>query len=544
MKHCPYAPGTPVAAYLRFSPGDSQSIYSQAEAVTEWCRTNGLALVRVFKDEGKSGGTTAGRSDFLALMDWLLDNVKARPVRAVVLWSLSRYAREYDDAQFYSSWLRRSGYDVFSMTDDIPEGDAAPLVEAVTFWKDAQRRKEIARDSQRGLQWLARQGYSVGGFPPRGYVKSAPVQVGYRKNGEARWAFKWELDPNLETQVREAWAMRLRGESYWKIHRATRLFRSISCYPSFFENETYVGVRKCGELKVRDAHPAYVSAEDFARVNARKRRGKEATAPLNPQEHPRRMNPENPFVLSGLLVCGYCGGLIVGNRNQRQLYYRCGTQHRQGKEACGQRSLVASALHECVSDWFAQLITYEHLVLLRDEVQANLSASTHEARSRLEARGQERERIVRAVGNLLGALERSGSSPSLEARLGELERERAEVEAELLGLQTAMQHTVVLSDGALKYVARGMQAALKEGDPETVRGLFRGVIADATLFKDKVRVRYCPPVLEAESGGERATGKELPGKEKKSRMGYVEQRILGIRAKTLALEDVPLGAPL
>src|SRR5712691_5535390 len=77
----------------------------------------------------------------------------------VVLWSFSRFARDYDDAEFYKADLRRRGYVIHSLTDQIPDGPFGRVIESITHWKDEERLREISKDARRGLQWLAQQGY-------------------------------------------------------------------------------------------------------------------------------------------------------------------------------------------------------------------------------------------------------------------------------------------------------------------------------------------------------------------------------------------------
>jgi site-specific DNA recombinase len=510
MIRCPFPAGTPVTAYLRFSPGDSQSIDSQSAAVRAWCEANGLLLLRVFQDEGKSGGSTLGREDFMRMIGWLTDAGERPAVKAVVLWSFSRFAREYDDAQFFTSMLRRNGYVVHSMTDDIPEGDSAPIIEAITFWKDAQRRSEISRDAKRGLRWLAEQGYSVGGFPPRGYKKSAPVEVGRRKNGEARLAHKWEFDPKWEERVRLAWQMKLAGKLNWEIHRKTRLFKGINCYSSFFLNETYAGVRKCGAFRREDSHPAYVTAVEFARVQAQRQPARVPHTLTGSPEHPRRRDRDNPFLLSGLLFCGYCGYAVVGNHNQAARFYRCGQRERGGHEVCTQRSIVAHAIHRAVAEWAKQVLTYDHLLAMRDMLNQTLSGSNQELKLRRAMLLGEREIAIKGVGNLVGALERMGWTSEVDARLSELRREQLKLEGELAEVEDLLRaQNLELSDEVLRYLADHFAEVLLSGSPEEVRKVFRGVIARAELYRDKIVVAFAPPLFQG-SGVRRQVGQKKP----------------------------------
>lgn len=496
MNRCPFPAGTPVAAYLRFSPGDLQSIDSQASAVRAWCENNGLLLVRVFQDQGKSGGSTRGRDDFMRMVSWLTELDEREGVKGIVLWSFSRFAREYDDAQYFTSLIRRHGYRVHSMTDDIPEGDAAPIMEAITFWKDAQRRREISKEVRRGHLYLAEMGYSTGGFPPRGYKKGPGVEVGRRKNGTLRIAHKWEIDQRWEDAVRMAWQMKLDGRLNWEIHRKTRLFKGINCYSTFFSNETYAGVRKCREFRKAEAHPAYVSADEFARVQAQRQPARVRAAPKGNADHPRRRDVENPFLMSGLLFCGYCGYAVVGNHNQKDRYYRCGQKERGGHELCEQRSVVAHAVHRAIAEWAKGVLRYEELLKLRNLLNQALSGSMQELRQTKAVLQGERRVVARGISNLVDAMERMGWTPEVDGRLSVLRRRELALRTELGEVdQLIGAQSLELSDEVLRYVAANLAEVLTQGNPDDVRRLFRGVISRAELYRDKIVLAYAPPLF-------------------------------------------------
>jgi site-specific DNA recombinase len=147
----PFPAGSPVVLYLRHSPGDQQTLVSQESAVREWCDENHLAILRVYRDQAKSGTTTAGRDDFLAMVDALRDGVILRRPAGVVVWALDRFGRDYDASQFYMGQLRHLGYVVHSMTDDIPEGPIGRFVESYIHMMNEDRTRRIGRDAQRGL---------------------------------------------------------------------------------------------------------------------------------------------------------------------------------------------------------------------------------------------------------------------------------------------------------------------------------------------------------------------------------------------------------
>ena len=87
----------------------------------------------------------------------------------LVLWSFARFARDFDDAQYYKADLHRRGLVIISLADEVPDGPTGRLLEAVIDWKNDQFLKDLSKNVKRGLYDIARQGYSPGGFPPAGY---------------------------------------------------------------------------------------------------------------------------------------------------------------------------------------------------------------------------------------------------------------------------------------------------------------------------------------------------------------------------------------
>ncbi len=488
--------GSLVFAYLRHSPGDNQTITSQDAAVRTWCSENGVELGRVFKDEAKSGTTTVGRDEFFRLIDLLHDSqIKPRP-SGVVLWSFSRFARDFDDAEYYKSDLRRLGYIVYSITDQVPDGDIGRVFEAFIHWKDAERSREISRDAQRGLQWLAKLGYSIGGFPPRGYRKSAPIEVGRKKNGEPRQAYKWEIDTKSESRVRKAWQLKLQGRLNWEIHRATRIFDSINSYTTFFSNLTYAGFRKCGSLLIPNAHPAYISKEQFDRVQANKQPAPANRPRGSDPNHPRRRTSDNPLLLSGILFCGYCGAAMVGNKNGREHFYTCNRKQRQGYEVCGQPSIVSYALDDIICDWLtSNVLTTERLIEARDQVNRRLNGSKEEMRQRQIALLDERARVDKRMQNLIDAIEDNGSTLEIERRLAQRKVESQSIEQELKEIEQALNdQRLELSNEAMEYLAQDLRGKLQGGNPDYARSVIRLVVKRVELLKEKIIAQYVLPL--------------------------------------------------
>ena len=435
----PFPPGTQLAVYLRHSPGEEQTIDSQRDAMRAWCAQYDLRIFAEFIDQAKSGASTAGREDFNRMVEWLERSKHEHPVAAVLVWSFSRFGRNFDDVQYYKGLLRRIGYGVVSITEVVPGSSVGRVVEALHDWKSEADLERLSTDVKRGLRYLGEKGYSIGGFPPIGYRKSAPIEIGRRetghRKGEPRNAYKWEKDPATEARVHMAWKMKLDGANHWDIHRATHLCASPRGYTDFFRNETYAGVRKAGELRVENAHEAYVSREDFDRVQAMRVPHRALVQKGNSENHPARRKSDNVYLLTGILKCGYCGWSMVGNGKEEDICYRCDWRHRAGHEVCPQPSIVAYVLHDAVCDWLGtEVVTYERLQALREQLNATLSESNQGQRDHQAYLRGELDKVAKQIGHLLTAIERGGWTEEVQERLDARKREKLQIETDIEGI--------------------------------------------------------------------------------------------------------------
>jgi DNA invertase Pin-like site-specific DNA recombinase len=356
--------GARVVIYGRHSPGESQTIHSQADAMRRWVEERGWFLTREFYDEGVEGS----RSDRDAFQDLLLYlHQQPRPADGVVTWNTSRFGRDQLDSQFYKADLRRRGYVVLGKEDGIEQSPLAPVLESMLEWKAQQDLAVIGADTKRGLAYLARNGYWPGGALPTGYCGEKEL-IGYRKNGDPRFGIRIRQDPDLAGRTAHAWEMRLAGASYRDIHDATRLFRSSKCYSTMFRNVLYAGVLEYGGQRYPAGWDAgerfcepYVTIEEFERLRDQAHAWATRHG-TGPERQPR--NRVSKYLLSGLAVCGQClaQGEVVGlagwtdPRRPTFSCYRCGRKQRVRGSACTLRSMPCWLLEQSIIERIQQEI--------------------------------------------------------------------------------------------------------------------------------------------------------------------------------------------
>lgn len=494
-RDCPLPAGALVWGYARDSGGETQelSVQQQERAIHDYCERFDLVLAHVFEDEARVGSSVVGRDAFDDMLH--LAHQEPRPVDGIIVWSLSRFARNLLDAQFHKADLRRRGYELVSLSDDLPGGDYAPIIEALIDWKNERFLKDLSRDVKRGLRNLARQGYAPGGPPPVGY-KAEKATIGRRRDGSPHVVSRWVPDPAKAAGVRRAWRMRACGASYSEIHEETHLYRSKSCYATMFRNETYRGVLKCGDLKIEGAIEALVDDETWETVRAQR---EAYTARLrNPREHPRRKT--SPYLLSGLAVCAHCDAAMTGgtdnvSRGCPWPYYLCGRKKREGWKSCPTGRVNGRVLDQAVLDAVIErVLTPRYVLALVEEVNATLALDNADTDREVSGVKQQLAEVEKAIENLLDLAERYGAEAA-GARLLAREAEREELVKRLRGLERRRElRQLQVDPEVVKAVLSEMRGTLAGDDLQARRVLLKRFVERVEVSKESARLVYTFPI--------------------------------------------------
>jgi DNA invertase Pin-like site-specific DNA recombinase len=224
----------------------------------------------------------------------------------ILLWDLKRFARDRLDNAFFKADLRRRGYTVLFLSDNIPQGGIGHIYEAMLEWKAEQDLQDISKDVKRGLSDLVGtrgpDGKYLGlcpGKPPTGF-KGEPYTLGIKRDGTPRIVQRWVPDPKTWDLCRQAWELRVSGASYREIHERTGILGSIGSYATFFRNRIYTGTRVYSGEEYEEFVPRLIPDEWFERGQPKRRQRFQHTL----RHH------SSDYLLSGLLHCGHCGGAM------------------------------------------------------------------------------------------------------------------------------------------------------------------------------------------------------------------------------------------
>lgn len=429
-------PGSDVIAYLRDSGGPNQedSIGQQERILKEYCKKHGLILSRVYSDTA-SGRKTKGRESFLAMCNSVMSSSERAAPRGLLLWAYSRFSRDIVDFNYYLYGLLKHGLVVHSLTEEIPEGLLGQMMLSVKAYTNADYSIQLGKQIKRGIADRVKAGYSNGGQAPRGYQVVRELHDS-RRNGAPRVGVKWEIDLELAPLVRLAWELRGQGKGYADIIRATggRLYTNKNSFSCHFQNKSYLGIGKAGELEVPDHHEPLITWEMWEAVKR-----VEAASPRHGQGgkllHPRRI--KHPSLLSGLCFCIYCGSAMVLHTSADYRSYACGSHDRQRvyRDCEEARRVNARKADKVILDVVLnRILTPEFVPQLLEDIQKKLVDTTKIDREIGEANDLLLS-TKRSIGRLIKLAEGTGDLSEITSRLRQLKQEEAEVSALIKGLR-------------------------------------------------------------------------------------------------------------
>ena len=500
----PAAPAAKVwrcAVYARLScrnnglAGDS-SLRAQVDFVRDSLSgMEGVEVVGVYEDNGRTGTTFEGRAAFDALMD----EVRAGAVDCIAVKDLSRFGRNmYETSTYLERIFPFLGVRFIAVNDglDTLQGDGGivvPFKGLVNEMYAVETSRKVSAVKHRQME--------------EGEVIYGNTCYGYRVvRGEGRL----DVDDVTAPFVPLAFSMFLDGERLVDIAAALAemgaptpvdhldaqssagyagVWRdrpwSARYVAKMLDNPVYVGTLVLGNtyrslcdgvpahtvpegerLVFPDAHPALVTAEVFGRVRAKRRAQKAAKqAQVAAKEADRNAMPDE---LAGVLFCAECGGRMIIDRRfnpktgeARGSVYKCRRHHGRG---CGNDVRVAErALRIAVMDEVrVQVSTALELdrVLpgLRGsegavEERRRLQASADALAARAAASSRERQRLYElyACGGVTLAeykemqAEADGRAADCRAALDAASRELADFDA------------LLASDGAFKEAVAALE---------------------------------------------------------------------------------------
>ena len=489
-----FPPGTGVVAYLRDSGGKRQelSVPQQEEHVRAWCAQRGYVLTRVFKDVARSAKSVVGREEFHALIHYFdQDGVTER---GVVLWDLSRWARELKSGLKYFLDLSIKNVDIIPIAEEIPSGPYGLFVIVAKFMSAEDENRRRAVNVKRGLLDLARN-YKCypGSQVPAGY-KRETIEIGTRRDGVPHMASRLVIDPITAPLVQQAFEMAAGGASLSEILHATQLYKDVSGIGRMLEKPIYTGVLNYGGTSISDFCPALIENELYEKVQqVRARmsawRGRHAGQP-EPAPYDQVRRRESPYLLAGLIYCANCNHPMHCQRYHDWHYYICSRlPSRRIGGTCSAEGVRSDLVENEVLEQLRKILSSPDV--LRDTYLAQKQGPDpfEEYQDKIDQKKLEIGDLQEQVSRITDALAKRPSSDALLAKLDQLEealRNSRQKLAEIDANRPAK--TMALTD--LEQMRLNLLDRLEKSDERTRQLLLRAL-------RTRVTVRRKPGIRNA-----------------------------------------------
>ena len=299
----PFLPGSQVVAYVRYSGGVEQglkdrSAKEQTHEIQQFCDKNNLILFRVFEDAGISGTSLKGRNAFFDMITLLKSKPKP-DIAGIIIWSLSRFARDLNTAQFYKADLRRRGFVIYSLTEPMEDSATGIMFETLVDWKNQMFSEETSAHVTRSLHANFELFKVLPGLPPHGLMR-IPVELPPKKDGSKRIGHRWELDPATAPLIRRVFEMKANSEPNFEIKKILPIYRNDSSLFDLFKRKIYFGSMTYGGITQEDYCQPIITRELWDKVQEVCMKEKRQTARAG------KFSEKNTRLLSGLLICPNC----------------------------------------------------------------------------------------------------------------------------------------------------------------------------------------------------------------------------------------------
>jgi len=495
-----------VATYARVSSEKQDidlSISAQLKALREYASRNNHIVMKEYVDEAESG-RSIDRPGFKQMIT--AARQKPAPFEAILVWKLSRFARNREDSIIYKSLLRKHGIQVISINEPLEDTPSGRLLEGIIEVIDEFYSANLSQDVIRGMRETASRGYYPGGPPPYGY-RRVKVQDGSVQR------VRLEPDPTTTPVVERIFRECLSGKGLIEIARGLNhdglttpkknLWSKTSVH-KILKNEAYTGVliwdrQKCRNIsndlppiRVEAAWSPIINHETFEQVKAKLG----ARAPRI--THPRVVHSE--YILSGMLRCRNCDAAMIGHavKSGKFFYYMCGNARRRGRALCRTPLLPKDKIESFVVDRIKRyIITEENIEDLVKLTNEELAQTCNEEQDKVELLDIQIAEVDSRLGKLYDALEtgefKGGElAPRIKALFDKKEQlQQARTEAE----EALRFHAIDLpAPEVVREYVQDLKALLEESSIVEQKAFLKSFVERIEVDDSKVKVIYTLPM--------------------------------------------------
>ncbi|MBI4294987.1 MAG: recombinase family protein [Chloroflexi bacterium] len=460
--------------YFRVSSAAPGSLTEQETAFFRFCQSMGYEPLNAFVDIQSE--EVGGYSEYGRMLHYIRDSGKGFLV--VVVKNLEQLGDNPREVLRRVLELEHIGARLVCSERDISD----PVAHTLEALGQSRREGTLSIKVKRAMQQRAMAGVGLG-KPSFGYrigangrfeVVPAEAQI-------VKLIYRLYLEDKLGIRL----IARHLNERDIATRRGGRW--SMVSIRDILRNRTYLGTYNRFGIRIPGSHPALVSASDFRAVQER----------LKSRLSTERLAADQPFLLSGIVHCGYCGNRMIGvSRHQSWArgdgsqseavyrYYQC--QSRTNQSVCDYHTWRADKLEAEVVAGLAEQSIPERLEQLAASRRSHSSPGTETPRLKARLKALEHQ-----LGGYLDRAARGDVSPQqLRSGSGDLLREKADLE-ERLAIGEAEAKGRDMEQRRWQRIIENLQnidskwQSLPDADKRT---LLQEVVNRVTVFDDHVEI--------------------------------------------------------
>ena len=511
--------------------GNNASIESQKQAIEAYAARSGFDVIAIFEEPGVSGQKLS-RKQFDRMID--LATADDRPVHAVIVYNLNRFARRLLTQVMAEHKLQVAGVDLLSITEEFGGGPNAQMMRNMIAVMNEKYAHDASLFTRRDRRTNAKKGYWNGGVVPFGYEARPVVKDGDKERkklfiveDEAQLVRKiYELAHRgltgqpMGTRAIAQWlkdhGYRMRGREFF--HSAIDGILKRPHYRGSYPDRTADDHNRVPEPEdwIWVACPRIIDGEQAEAVATIRARAAPANTP------PRVTN--GPTLLTGLAKCDLSGcgrGLTIATgKGGRYSYYACSAKTTGAAKRCKCKNIPEEKLDQIVlQELTARLLQPVRLRSLLAHVLEESDEANQRRLKDLQQSRSERTRVETAIGKLLELIETglmSPRDPVFAKRIGE-QRERLSA---LNGTIESLERQLVsgpkrLTKEMVDRFGAALKAKLTGDDPVLRKAYVRLLVERVGLSNDAITLTGSAAAMEhALIRGDKAVGSAVPSSDR------------------------------
>lgn len=460
------APMKTAVIYARYSSErqTEQSIEGQIRECMMYAEQHDMMVVDTYIDRAMTG-TNDNRNDFQRM----LKDAQKKAWEVVLVYKLDRFSRNKYEMAIHKKTLRDYGISLVSAKEHIPDGPEGIILESLLEGMAEYYSVELAQKVSRGMRETRIKGNYAGGGIPYGY-----------KIVNRKFVIS-EDEAKIVVRIYEMYASGVIAKNIIKAlteegitRRSGKPFTTAMIY-GILQNERYIGIyRHKTEGVYTNTFPPIVPQHLFEIVQ-------EIVAENRHGKHPKDV----VYLLRNKLKCGYCGKSVTSESGTSRTgvvvrYYKCSTRKKNSSK-CHKASIRKEILEQLIVDVTLKVLNNPQTI---DTITERVFEA-HERRiadtSVINILVAERDKIRKALDNMLSAVEQGIITSSTKQRIEELEAALEVADGKIV-VERSKSKVQITPDDIKKFILK----ALKKEPRLMIKMLVKEVI----LYDDKVEVYY------------------------------------------------------